>query len=111
MLARRALVPLGLLVVMAALACDEGAIFTAKVASDLASTKHAASVLGVFRDGRMSINGWEVLAPYVEPVLGAGRCDVGYDALVSSNAALASAIDEYARANGPTDELLAQIGP
>jgi hypothetical protein len=36
---------------------------------------------------------------------------VGYDALVSSNAALASAVDEYARADGPTDDLLAQLAP
>jgi hypothetical protein len=111
--ARRVLVPLVPLLVVAAFACDERAIFTTKVASDLASTKHTASVLGVFRDGRMSMGGWDVVAPYLEPVLGSGssHCDVGYDALVSSNTSLASAIDEYARADGPTDDLLAQIAP
>jgi hypothetical protein len=110
--ARRALVPVVLLVV-AHFACDQGAIFTTKVASDLASTKHTVSVLGVYRDGRMSMGGWDTLARYVEPALGSGsgHCEVGYDALVSSNATLASAIDEYARADGPTDDLLKQISP
>jgi len=93
-------------------ACGDG-VFTTKLASDLASTHHTASVLGVYRDGRMSGGGWDVLAHYVEPALGSTRCDVGYDSLVfsSSNAALASAIEEYTRADGPTDDLLFQLAP
>jgi hypothetical protein len=59
----------------------------------------------------MSTRGWDVLAPYVARALGSSDCDVGYDALISSNEALADAIDEYARADGPTDELLGQLAP
>jgi hypothetical protein len=36
---------------------------------------------------------------------------VGYDALASANGTLADAIDEYARAEGPTDDLLSQLAP
>jgi hypothetical protein len=43
--------------------------------------------------------------------LGTDHCDVGYDALASANGALADAIDEYARADGPTDVLLTQLAP
>jgi hypothetical protein len=101
-----------LVLLVAVAACDQSdVLFTTKVPSDLARTTHAASVLGVYRDGRMSMAGWDVLAPYVEPALGSAHCEVGYDTLVGSNAALASAVDDYARANGPTDELLAQLAP
>jgi hypothetical protein len=101
-----------LLLLVAVFACDEGdAHFTINVASDLAPTPHAVSVLGVYRDGRMSTRGWDVLAPHVARAFGSSACDVGYDSLTSSNEDLAKAIDEYARADGPTDDLLAQLAP
>jgi hypothetical protein len=44
--------------------------------------------------------------------LGASRCVAAYsEALLASNGALSSAIDDYARSNGPTDELLSQLAP
>jgi hypothetical protein len=93
-------------------ACDEGDVhFTTNFASDFTPARHTVSVLGVYKDGRMSTSGWETLGPHVMPALGTAHCDVGYNALVSSNGALADAIDEYARADGPTDDLLAQISP
>jgi hypothetical protein len=93
-------------------ACDEGDVhFTTNFASDFTPGRHTVSVLGVYKDGRMSSSGWETLAPHVAPALGASRCDVGYNTLASSNGALADAIDEYARADGPTDDLLTQISP
>ena len=105
-------IPLSLLLLVATLSCDEGdAHFTVQFASDLAPTRRAVSVLGVYQDGRMSTRGWDVLAPYVARALGSFDCDVGYDALLSSNEALAEAIDEYARADGPTDDLLGQLAP
>ncbi len=102
----------GLLALAFAAACDEGeARFTTKFASDFTPARHTVSVLGVFKDGRMSLDGWDALAPAVTAALGADHCDVGYDALASTNGTLADAIDEYARAEGPTDDLLAQLAP
>jgi hypothetical protein len=101
-----------LLVVVTAFACDEGdAHFATKFASDFGPARHTVSVLGVYKDGRMSSDAWQALAPRVAPALGAANCEVGYDMLASANGALAEAIDEYARADGPTDDLLAQLAP
>jgi hypothetical protein len=100
------------LFLIALLACDEGdAHFTTKLASDFTPAHRTVSVLGVYKDGRMSSDGWQALAPRVAPALGAANCDVGYDILSSANGAVADAIDEYARADGPTDDLLAQLAP
>jgi hypothetical protein len=104
--------PLSLLLFVMSFACSEGdAHFTVNVAPDCSPTRHEVSVLGVYQDGRMSSGGWDVLEPYVEPALGSAHCDVGYDSLTSSNVPLANAIDEYARADGPTDDLLTELGP
>jgi hypothetical protein len=85
---------------------------TARLASDFVPARHAVSVLGVYKDGQMSADAWETIAPRLSPSLGAADCADGYsDATRSANAALTSAIDDYARSNGPTDELLAQVAP
>jgi hypothetical protein len=105
--------PLGLVLLVAMFACDDegDAHFTVKFASDFAPTPRAVSVLGVYQDGRMSPRGWVALAPYVAPALGSATCNVGYDSLTSTNAALADAVDRYTREDGPTDDLLAQLAP
>ena len=101
-----------LLFVTGVLACDEGEVnFTSKLASDFAPARQTVSVLGLYKDGLMSSEGWGAVAPYLAPALGGGRCDVGYNALVSSNTPLADAIDEFARADGPTDALLGELSP
>jgi hypothetical protein len=100
------------LLALTAISCDEGdAHFTINFASDFSPAKHAVSVLGVYKDGQMSAGGWEALAPRVSPAICAGDCEVGYNALVATNGALADAIDAYAQANGPTDDLLGQLAP
>jgi hypothetical protein len=83
-----------------------------KLASDFAPARHAISVLGVYKDGQMNTDAWLTMSPRVSPSLGAGECAAGYsDALQSTNGPLLSAIDDYARSNGPTDDLLAQVAP
>ncbi len=89
-----------------------------KFASDFAPTGHVVSVLGVFKDGQMNVDAWETMSPKIAPSLGvhsasdAADCAAGYsEAMSSDHAELTSAIDDYARSNGPTDELLAQIAP
>jgi hypothetical protein len=102
----------GAIVALVFVSCDEGdAHFSIKFASDFSPAKHTASVLGVYKDGQMSADGWEALAPKVGPAICAGDCEVGYNTLASTNGALADAIDAYAQANGPTDDLLAQLAP
>jgi hypothetical protein len=85
---------------------------TTKLASDFAPAGHAVSVLGVYKDGQMSADAWETMAQTLSPSLGTADCADGYSEVVrSTNEALSSAIDDYARSNGPTDELLAQVAP
>lgn len=84
----------------------------AKFASDFVPAGHVVSVLGVFKDGQMNVDAWETMGPKIAPSLGAPECAAGYsEALSSTHSALTSAIDDYARSSGPTDELLAQLAP
>jgi hypothetical protein len=96
-----------------AAACgSQDARLSTKLASGFAPARHAVSVLGVFKDGQMSAEAWEAMSPRLSPALGAAECAGGYsDAVRSTDGALTSAIDDYARESGPTDELLAQIAP
>jgi hypothetical protein len=69
-------------------------------------------VLGVYKDGQMSAEAWSAIARRMAPSLGAQTCEVGYGAALSkANSSLVSAIDDYARDNGPTDELLTELVP
>ncbi len=100
------------LVCVALLGCDDGGgELTAKFAASFAPGPHTVSVLGVYQDGRMSLGSWDDLAPYLVPALRSDHCPVGYDALATSGAPLAEAIDKFAREDGPTDELLTRLAP
>jgi len=97
---------------LVALGCENGgAEFSSKFASDFAPARHTVSVLGVYQDGRMALGTWDVLGPYLARALGSDSCAVGYDPLSASDQDLARAIDEFARDDGPTDELLGQLAP
>jgi hypothetical protein len=97
---------------LAFVSCDEGdAHFTIKVASDFSPARHTVSVFGVYKDGQMSADGWEALAPRVGPAICVGDCEVGYNTLAATHGALADAIDAYAQADGTTDDLLAKLAP
>jgi hypothetical protein len=91
-------------------ACSDDAQFTTRFASDFSPSRHTVSVLGIFRDGQMSTEAWESLGAKLSTPFGA-TCDTAYAGLVSSNQPLSAAIDDYVRANGPGDELLAQLAP
>src|ERR1700730_1663940 len=98
-----------------AIACGNDACFATKFASDYTPAPHTVSVLGVYKDGQMSAAGWSALSPYVLPALvrtpGAGRCEVGYDLLTTTDRGLAEAVDRYAQDDGPTDALLTELAP
>jgi len=103
---------LSALLCAALLACDDsGGELTAKFATSFAPGPHTVSVLGVYQDGRMSLGSWDDLAPYLVPALRSDHCPVGYDALATTSAPLAEAIDKFAREDGPTDELLTRLAP
>jgi hypothetical protein len=101
----------GLAFAAGCVACGD-ASFTTRFASDYVRDRHVVSVLGVYRDGRMSSDAWGSIGPKISAALGAQSCNIAYaEPLVSTNGTLWSAIDDYARANGPTDDLLVQLAP
>jgi hypothetical protein len=91
-------------------ACSDDAQFTTRFASDFAHGRHAVSVFGVFKDGRMDGEAWEVIGPKLSAPFGA-TCESAYGSLLTSDQPLSAAIDDYVRANGPGDELLDRIAP
>jgi len=91
-------------------ACSDAAQITTRYAPSYTHAPHTVSLLGVYKDGRMNPDVWEQIGPGMSAPLG-GKCDPGYDMLVTSNPELSAAIDDYARANGIGDELLDQLGP
>lgn len=92
--------------------CSDSAQFTTRYAPTFTRGAHAISLLGVYKDGRMNSEAWEQIGPGLSASLGgSGKCAPGYDALVTANPELSSAIDDDARANGVGDELLDQLGP
>jgi hypothetical protein len=105
--------------VSAALWCVAGAACTSdqthfdiRYAPEFKSAGLSVSIFGVFKDGRMSPEAWDDLGPKLSPALGAKACDVAYGSvLVRSKPTLAAAVDDYARANGVTDDLIEQFAP
>jgi hypothetical protein len=91
---------------------DLHASFATRVASDFPPAGHTVSVFGLFKDGRMSADTWEDLGADLSAAFASGACEAEYrDQLLSSNASLSSAIDDYVRANGIGDELLDAVAP
>jgi hypothetical protein len=112
--------------------CADDAEFSAKFAPDYPQTPHASvSTFGVFKDGRMSAEAWDALAPLLmspggvdaalssEDIAGTGGdagapppsdCPAAFDtALVAKDMNLFTAVDSYTRANGVTDGLLDKL--
>jgi hypothetical protein len=60
----------------------------------------------------MSSEAWGTLGERLATWLGQAQCPVGYASVAAAHdGALIAAIDDYTRAIGPTDELLAQLAP
>ena len=93
-------------------ACGSDALFTTVLAPDFAPGRHSVSIFGVYKDGRMDSDAWSQFAGPIQQMLRGGSCEADYGgALVSHDEPLTSAIDDYAAANGPTDDLMAQLAP
>jgi hypothetical protein len=68
------------------------------------------SVFGVFHDGRMSTDSWAPLSGAVSSALGKSSCAVGWGAgLRQAEPELAQWVDDSARDNGVTDEMLGRV--
>jgi len=77
-----------------------------------ATRPDAVSVFGVFRNGRMSPEAWEDFGKVLSTPFSQGICKAAYDVVfTNANPELASAIDDYAKENGVSDELLAKFAP
>jgi hypothetical protein len=86
--------------------------FATQVAPGFSPPGHAISVLGLYREGRMSTDGWGAIAPQMAKVFGGAACDAGFSAsFADAHADLAAAIDDYTRDSGPTDDVLASLAP
>jgi hypothetical protein len=86
----------------------------ARAASDFTPSGHTVSVFGVYKDGQMSPEAWDSLRPRLEPLLGGRQCPIAPTesaAPPQADGPLFAAIDDYARTNGPTEDLLAEVGP
>jgi hypothetical protein len=103
-----------LLVSLATASCADDAAVSVKYAQGYTPGPAAVSVLGVYRDGRMSIDTWNALATPVSTALGAlvDRCEPAFgERLQHENEDLFAALDSDTRNDGITEELLAKIAP
>jgi hypothetical protein len=92
--------------------CVNDAVYSAQFAPGFVPQGRTVSVLGVYKDGQMSSGAWDGIEPRLARALGATRCGAGYtDALSSTHNAIAGAIDDYARSEGPSDDLLGRLAP
>ncbi len=105
-----ALIPCAALAALAIAGCVDNAHFSVKKAPELHPM--TVSVLGVFKEGRLSPETWDELGPKISPVFQRGMCPIGYDTkLPTEKPDLAEAVDDYSRAYGVTDDLLAELAP
>jgi hypothetical protein len=107
-----------IVVVVGALACAASATacipkvrWDTTSAADFVPSGHTVSVFGVYKDGQMSSEGWDVLRPRLEPFLGGRECEIAGGSAGGDEGSLSAAIADYAQTNGPTEDLLAQLAP
>jgi hypothetical protein len=103
---------LALVVLSTADCAQSDAQFNVEYAPGFPRGGASVSIFGIFKDGRMSADSWEDLGRKLTAPLGNGTCEIAYsDELIKTNPGLSSAVDDYARADGLTDELLGTFAP
>ena len=101
-----------LLLLIGASCADDKTHFDVRYAPGFERHGVSISILGVFKDGRLSPDAWDEVLPKLSPALGSNPCPAAFGpALFRSNAAFAEAVDDYTMANGMTDELLGEFAP
>ncbi|HEY5284285.1 MAG TPA: hypothetical protein VIM14_15950 [Polyangia bacterium] len=108
-------VSLGLVVASALAACATGDELQPQVAvgpAPEATKPESVSVFGIFRNGRMSPEAWEDFGKVLSTPFSQGICKAAYDVvLTDAHPEMAAAIDDYAKENGVSDELLEKFAP
>jgi hypothetical protein len=104
---------LGLLLSASTSACVDDASVTVKYVDGYQPGRTSISVLGVFRDGRMSVDTWTPIAPLLSTALGtegADVCEPAFGAqLQREHEDVFSSIDDDVRNNGITEDLLTKL--
>jgi hypothetical protein len=96
-------------IALSAMGCGGGAPEVQSAHSATFTPTGTMSVLGIYKDGRMSPESWNDLGSALLPRDG---CAAEFDeTFPKEHAPLAGAVDDYVRANGVTDALLAQLAP
>jgi hypothetical protein len=97
-------------VLLAGAGCGDGSFYVERAPSFPRAAGASVSVFGVYRDGRLAPEAWDSFRSHLAPLFGTAPCEPGYpDILTSSGTATLQAVDDFARANGVTDELLARL--
>lgn len=101
------------IVASAALGCTTGeARFETKYAASFEARSVRASVLGVYRDGRLSEPAWAALVPHLPAGLRTPGCGPGFgEGLKVQNAKVFDAIEARTKRAVVDDELLEMIAP
>jgi hypothetical protein len=103
---------LGLVCLTCLAGCGDGSFHVDRAAGFPRSPAATISVLGVYRDGRLAPEAWDVFRPHLTPLFGVPACEPGFpDILASSGQQVVAAVDDYSRANGVTDELMDKLAP
>jgi hypothetical protein len=91
-------------------ACGD-ASFRVKMPEGFREAHRTVSVVGIYREGRLSPDYFDQIAPTIEGALGRG-CDQGYgEALKSADPTLYEELDQESRQDGVTDDVLARMSP
>jgi hypothetical protein len=92
--------------------CFNNFNYRSEFAQGFVRGQHRVSVLGVFKDGRMDFEAWDAVAPTMSTAFAGGKCPTGYRSdFVAEHGSLSSAIDDAARSDGLSDDLLTQLAP
>jgi hypothetical protein len=103
----------GLALALSTASCGDETSVKVRYAEGFTPGPNAVSVLGVYRDGRMSVDAWGPLALPLSTALGARAvCEPGFSArLQRDNEPLFASIDEQAKNEGVTEDLLNKLAP
>jgi hypothetical protein len=97
---------------LASASCADESSVSVKYAPGYKPGPATVSILGVFRDGRMSLDTWSAMASPVSTALGAmvDRCEPAFgERLRHENDELFTSLDDETRNNGITEDLLAKL--
>ncbi len=102
--------PLAVAAALTTAACGDNSFHVQRTPEFPKTAGASLALFGVFRDGRLAPEAWDAFRSHTSPVFGVTACEPGYpDILAASGTPTLQAVDDYARANGVTDELLDRL--